>query len=254
MKTLLFGIAVVATWGLGQATPSFEVVSIRRNTSGQQQGGGLAAPQPGGRFTGIGVTVRRLIGDAYDVQSLQIAGAPDWIDADRFDISAKGADNATPGEIRLMLRQMLVERFTMRSHMDTRQMPVFALLPARKDGALGPHIRPSDAQCAADAATYFPAGPSAQPPCGDFRRNARSLQARGMTLARLARLLGQDGRVGLDRTGLRGSFDLELEWAANDEAPSMFTALQEQLGLKLEATTGPVEVLVIDRVERPTEN
>ena len=166
-----------------------------------------------------------------------------------------------------MLQALLSDRFKVAVHHEARVVPVYALLLARSDGRRGPRLRPSEVKCGAAASNYFPVvpDPSAPPPCGDFRKSPRSLVARGMTMARLASLLTPDvGRIVVDVTALTESFDIELEWAPDQlqdlnnqqssDAPSLFTALQEQLGLKLESTRGPVDVLVVDRAERPTED
>jgi uncharacterized protein (TIGR03435 family) len=279
---------VLIVWGLivsaassaapmaGQAPvtsePAFEVVSIKRNLSPNPVGSGLSAPQPGGRYIAMGVTARRLIGDAYDAE--QIIGGPSWLDVDRFDVNARADGNPAPAEIRRLIGPMLADRFALAFHLEAREMPVYALTVARSDRALGSHLRQSDPTCAAEARRYFPGATGFPPPCGDFRMGARALTARGMTMAGLGGLLrGRVGRPVLDRTELEGAFDLELEWTtdgglvpflpgppdtggASDvvavDGISLFTALQDQLGLRLDATRGPVEVLVIDRIEPPT--
>jgi uncharacterized protein (TIGR03435 family) len=253
-----------------QTQQAFEVASIRRNLTSNQQGGGLAGPQPGGRFIAIGVTLRRLVAGAYD--DAQVDGGPAWIDTDRFDVNARADGERSPAEIRHMVRPLLAERFKLIVHSETREMPVYVLTAARTDRKLGPTLRESDATCAEEARNFFPAAPAFPPACGDFRASARTLTARGMTMPGLARLLsGRVGRPVLDRTGLEQAYDLEIEWSSDlglQQAPpgsagaseltpdgvSLFTALQEQLGLRLQATRGPVDVIVIDRVEPPTPN
>jgi uncharacterized protein (TIGR03435 family) len=245
--------------------PAFEVASVKPNKSGDVRA--LMFPQPGGRFTATNVTLRALIIGAYQLQDSQIAGGPDWLDSDRFDIAAKADGDASPTQFFAMLQTLLSDRFKLALHHEARIMPVYALLLARSDGRRGPRLRPSDAKCGTAASSYFPVvpDPSAAPPCGDFRMSPRSLVARGMTMPRLASLLApRVGRVVVDTTALNQAFDIELDWTpdqpqeadnrpAND-APSLFTALQEQLGLKLESTRGPVDVLVVDRAEQPTED
>jgi uncharacterized protein (TIGR03435 family) len=255
-----------------QTAPTFEVASIRRNITGTQRGSGLAAPQPGGRFVAVGVTLRRLVEDAYDQR--QVVGGPAWIDADRFDVNARADGDPSPAEIARMLRLLLVDRFKLIVHTETREAPVYALTAARSDRRLGPRIRESDAKCTEEARRFFPGGDpgAAAPRCGDFRLGAGALIARGMTMPALARLLsGRTDRPVLDRTGLTSAYDVDVDWSSDlglQQAPpgsagagdltpdgvSLFTALQEQLGLRLERARAPVEVLVIDRAEPPTPN
>lgn len=158
MRTAAIGVicsTILVAPGLRAQMPqTFEVASIRRNLTGNQQGGGLAAPQPGGRFMAIGVTVRRLVADAYD--GLQVVGGPAWIDTDRFDVQARADGERSPTEIARMLRPLLADRFALLVHTETREMPVYVLTAARPDGRLGPRLRESDATCTADARNFFP--------------------------------------------------------------------------------------------------
>jgi uncharacterized protein (TIGR03435 family) len=266
---VLAWVALAAGSLLHAQTATFEVASIRRNLSGNQMGGGLAAPQPGGRFVALGATLRRLVGDAYD--NADVEGGPPWIASDRFDLNARADGDHSPESIRRMLRPLLAERFALVVHAETREVPVYTLTSVRKDRAPGPALRQSDSKCAAEADRYFPGTAGGfPPPCGDYRLGARSLTARGMTMARLASLLrGLVGRPVLDRSGLVAAFDLELEWSSDlglsstppgaagaaelrADGLSLFTALQDQLGLRLDATRGTVEVVVVDRAEPPT--
>lgn len=266
---VLASLAVAAGTLLHAQTATFDVASIRRNLSGNQVGGGLAAPQPGGRFIALGATLRRLVGDAYD--NADVEGGPPWIATDRFDVNARADGDHTPESIRRRLRPLLAERFALVVHTETREVPVYTLITVRKDGSTGPALRRSDATCADEATRYFPGGaPGFPPPCGDYRLGARALTARGMTMPRLASLLrGMVGRPVLDRTGLEAAFDLELEWSSDlglsttmpgaagaaelkADGLSLFTALQDQLGLRLDASRGAVEVIVVDRAEPPT--
>ena len=253
-----------------QTAPAFEVASIRPNTSGTAQGQGLAGPQPGGRFVAIGATLRRLVSGAYD--GMQIVGGPTWIDSSRFDITARASSEVPVDDMRRMLRSLLADRFKLVVHTETRELPVYVLSTARSDRKLGPKLRESDAACAKEAHNFIPAGPGGPPACGDFRMGARSLIARGMFMPAFAQLLrGRVGRPVLERTGLDGAYDLDLAWFSDlglQQAPpgsagageltpeglSLFTALQEQLGLRLQADRGPVDVLIIDSAEPPTPN
>lgn len=232
-----------------------------------QRGSGMSAPQPGGRYVGLGITLRRLVGEAYDVD---VIGGPAWADSDRFDVNARAEGEPTPAQIRAMLRPLLAERFKLAAHTEAREMPVYTLSIARPDRKVGEKLRPSDPKCAADAQKYFPGTPGFPPPCGDFRLGARSFVSRGMTMDGLAGLLKiVAGRPVVNQTRLDGAFDIELEWSSDlglaqlprdaagaselrPDGVSLFTALQEQLGLRLEPGRAPVDVLVIDSAEPPT--
>jgi uncharacterized protein (TIGR03435 family) len=267
---LLICLVLLTRAALLAQSSTFEVASIRRNVSTNAQGAGLAGPQPGGRFMAVGVTLRRLVAGAYD--DLQVLGGPAWIDSDRFDINARASSDAPPSEIVRMVQSLLTDRFKLVLHTDRREMPVYVLRSARNDRRLGPNLRQSDAKCAQEARNYVPQLAPGPPPCGDYRLGARALTARGMTMPRLAGLLrDRVGRPVIDRTDLTAVYDLELQWSSDlglQQSPpgsagaseltpdgvSLFTALQEQLGLKLDATRGPVDVIVIDGAEPPTSN
>jgi uncharacterized protein (TIGR03435 family) len=261
-----------------QATeqPAFEVASVKPNKG---DGPTESGTQPGGRLTMVNVPLRFLIRSAYQVQDDQIVEAPGWIAAEHFDVLAKAPGEippptpARPGPLPLMMRSLLAERFKLAVHRETREFPAYALRLARRDGRLGAQLRPSTVDCAALAATRGAGTPppvgNGRPQCG-IRAAGGQMMAGGMPLSQLTTLLSSMvQRVVIDKTGLNGNFDFELKWTpdrvpsgapsgipaerANDpDAPSIFTALQEQLGLRLESTTNLVEVLVIDHVERPT--
>lgn len=270
--TLLVACAALAHMnGVGaQTAPTFEVASIRPNTSGNAQGQGLAGPQPGGRFVAVGATLRGLVSGAYD--GMQIVAGPTWIDSSRFDINARASGEVPADDMRRMLRSLLADRFKLVVHTETRELPVYVLSTARSDRKLGPNLRESDATCTKEARSFIPVGRGGPPACGDFRMGARSLIARGMFMPAFAQVLrGRTGRPVLDRTGLDGAYDLDLEWSSDlglEQSPpgaagaseltpdglSLFTALQEQLGLRLQADRGPVDVLVVDSAEPPAPN
>jgi uncharacterized protein (TIGR03435 family) len=208
--------------------------------------------------------------DRRPLAPFQIAGGPDWIKSDAFDVTAKTVGNSpqeVTGASKQMIRSLLEERFALKAHMETRQLPVYALVLTRKDGKLGPQLRQSVLDCAGrgDTVRLGTLQPAAPTTCG-MRFGTGSFSAGGISMTNLVSALNVD-RLVLDRTGLAGSFDVELQWtadrsllggatdsatnAATPDAPSIFTAVQEQLGLKLESIKGPVEVLVIDHVEQP---
>lgn len=255
--------------------PAFEVASVKRNASGDANVEDVFLP--GGRYRATNVTVRYLIRAAYRLQDFQIVDGPDWITSERFDIVAKAAHDLPPPrspdiffEGSLMLQTLLAERFNVIVHYETRDLPVYGLVMARNDGRMGPRLRRPETDC-----RTFDFRKSPTPPpggfCGGIRSGPSNFIGKGATMRQLAlNLSPRVGRIVLDRTGLSGAFDLDLEWAPNSPAVaspeaaltggaapadlglSIFTAVQEQLGLKLDSQRGPVDVLVIDRAERPT--
>jgi uncharacterized protein (TIGR03435 family) len=261
--------------------PSFEVASIKPNNSGGQAQG--LRVQPGGRVTAFDMPLRFLIAPAYRLTPAQIrliSGAPAWIDTERFDLDARGQGNFSEDQLVLMLQALLADRFKLVAHLETRQLPVYALVPA-KAGKIGPQITPhtDDAKCVQDpSGGGEPVGPNSvipRAPCGGIRfLNVGGRMGVGASTTMeifAANLSAAVDRPVVDRTGLNGQFDLTLEYTPelrqpasesgadatvsdSSAAPSIFTALREQLGLKLESQTGPVDVLVIDHVERPSEN
>ena len=255
--------------------PAFEAASVKPNKSGD--GRVMLGVQPGGRFTATNVPLKMLLRQAYDVQDFQVVGGPDWLGSDRFDVVAKAPEEGLNFEsMRPMLRSLLADRFKLKAHSETRQMPIYALVKARSDGALGPALKPSSVECAAFVGGRRGGGPPPAPPqpgqavdCG-FIIGIGKMSVGGMPIEQLARALSPlVGRIVLDKTGLTGNYSYELTYSPEQlgglppplsgetptidpNTPSIFTALQEQLGLKLDSDRGPVEVLVIDSAEQPT--
>lgn len=260
--------------GLAQPSPIFDVASIRRNVSAEQRPPGLLFNvAPNGQLRAENMTLFHIIRNAYEVQGVQIvpgANAPDWMERDRWDIVAKAPEGSAGRlQIMTMMQNLLATRFKLVARPETREVPVYVLVPARSDRRLGPQLRPSDGQCEAARLAAQKAGAPLQTPdvergfCGSLSV-AGLFTMSGVTLTDLARYLApQTGRVVIDRTGLTGTFDLDLKWTPDLTAPaggpqsafndgtSLFAALQEQLGLRLEAQRAPVEVLVIESAERP---
>ena len=255
---------------VSRAAPAFDAASVKRNITGDTNGS--FGVRPGGVLVVVNNSLRNIVRNTYGVQNYQIVGGPEWFDTDRFDITAKAPGDAPPDQLLLMMRALLADRFMLRAHMDRRETPVYALSMARPDKRLGPTIRRSAVDCLAQVAAAVAAAregrPPAAPGAGTPRCGTRSLPgtmtAVGVTMADLARNLSNPaGRAIVDKTGLTGAWDLELSYAPDSpgaappvavDAPSLFTALQEQLGLKLEAQTAPIEVLVIDGADRPQDN
>jgi uncharacterized protein (TIGR03435 family) len=253
--------------------PSFEVASVKPTSAGPVivgvWGGATLRFTPGGAFEANNVTLGSIIRFAYGLRDFQTVGAPEWVDTDRFDIQARGPQGALESEAPRRLQSLLAERFALKVHRETRNGQFYALVLARANGLLGPRLRQSQVE----SPQGLGGGQCAPPgPPGPF-----NMRICGVTMAQLVEryLPMYAGRRVIDRTGLAGGFDLALYFDNRPvpgvgfggglmpspdadrtpaDAVSIFTALEEQLGLKLESQTGPVEVLVIDHVERPTPN
>ncbi|HEY1305636.1 MAG TPA: TIGR03435 family protein [Vicinamibacterales bacterium] len=256
--------------------PSFEVASVKANATGRR-GGNI---QPG-RLAQSGVTLRQLARMGFGTN--QIVGGPGWIDSELFDIEGKGSfdlsgflpgPNGSPPQVYLMLQQLLEDRFKLVVHKDTQDRPVYALVTARRDRELGPQMKSSTFDCDALTAAIVKNGrlpatgsPGVMPRCA-MGGGPGHLIADSIEMSRLADALSSStDRAVIDRTELHGRFNVELRWtpelagpapsanaAASDVPPALVTAIQEQLGLKLEPTTAPIEVLVVDSAARPTPN
>jgi uncharacterized protein (TIGR03435 family) len=241
--------------------PSFEVASVRANRSGERIM--LFQPQRGGRFTATNCSLGLLIQYAYDVMQFQISGAPAWVKSDRYDIAAKAEGDRQVREIRAMLQRLLEDRFQLKYHWDTKEAAVYYLVVS-KAGKLR-EAEPGDCPPPLSAPSSRSAGPP-DAPCGSLMNSPGHTKGYKLTAGDLAGSLSFFlGRLVLDKTALTGKYDIALQWtpepvqtqsAAPPEAgpPSIFTALQEQLGLKLESAKGPVKTLVIDHGARPSEN
>ena len=261
--------------------PAFDEVSIRPNvTTGPGGRGGQMQP---GRFAAQNITLQTLLkmaharqgsqpNSAINLLDQQIAGGPEWLNVDKFDVVATTPGPTQPPQMRLMLQRMLAERFKVAAHWESREMPVYVLTKARADGRLGAGLTPtSDDECKAargggPMAPPEPGKPAPPPPCGAIQFGPGQFIARGAPIEWLANALvttpvvtGIDRPV-INRTGVEGNYGFTLKFAMpqaanpDPERPQLFTALEEQLGLKLEATRAPVDVLVIDRAEKPAEN
>jgi uncharacterized protein (TIGR03435 family) len=259
--------------------PKFDAASVKPNHSAGPE---TILFQPGGHLVTSNLPARVLITMAYGLQSGEgyhaMIGAPRWIDSARFDIEAKAHGNPSIDEMRLMLRSLLADRFKLLTHYETRQLPVYAL-ELSKAGKTGPQLVPH----AADNSTCrdLKAQPWAPPqpgiasspapiPCGGGWMVSPGHIATESTTARLAKNLSwfqQIDRAVIDKTGLSGTFDITIDYipfvsqpgadvaTSDSSAPSsIFTALKEQLGLRMSPQTGPVDVLVIDHVEEPSPN
>jgi uncharacterized protein (TIGR03435 family) len=211
-------------------------------------------------------TLKTLIALAYRIQEFQITGGPSWVGSDHFDVDGRADPKFDPDQMRLMLQSLMADRFQLKFHRETKQSSVYALVV----GKGGPKIRLVADQQSPDV--NGPSQPGAGPNRGAFRFGGGSLIGNAVTLPLFVRFLSQrlDGAI-IDKTNLTGRFNIQLQWTpsagempydpggnilppADSSGPSVFVAIQEQLGLRLESTKGPVELFVIDRVEKPSEN
>jgi len=262
MKTLLATIAALCAAGAVLAqqplAPSFDAVSIKANRSGEQ--GGSSRGQPG-RYVGVNVTLMRLVRLAYRPVE-EFDGGPEWKEKDRFDIEAVSGASPSQPQMLAMMRTLLADRFKLRVHTETRALPVYELSLARSDGRLGAALTRVADVCPPPAAPGTPAPAAGSGPairCG-FQLGDGLLKGMG-TLPNIASELVVAGRHAVDRTGLTGVYSIELRWSPDnvpglpaDAPPEIFTAVREQLGLRLQPATAPTEVVVIDSAERPEEN
>jgi uncharacterized protein (TIGR03435 family) len=265
-------LAPAATTLRSQA-PTFDVASVRINRSGFP--GGASGLRPA-QFSAKNETLRQLIRVAYGFETFRIIGGPGWMDADRFDIEARAATDVPRDQLLLMLQSLLTERFRLATHKETRDVPIYELVVNRRDGKTGTRLRPASPETCTDRGQQPVGVPAGQlPSCGVLLAGPDRMSGRRVTLTLLAtQLSARVSRVVVDRTGRVDMFDLDLEWTPDDavraavaaltpegkpapvdpDRPGIFTALDEQLGLKLESARGPVEVLLIDGAQRPVEN
>jgi len=249
---VLLALEVILAGGQAPAPPPlpdrFDVISIKPAPSSRQGGG---YDYPPGRFVSENRTARELVMLAFGTDSFRTAGGADWIGRERFDITATVAGPWQDGRPAVLVRHLLEDRFGLKAHRETRPLPVYTLTRARTDGTLGPNLRPVKTDCAAWRQNPEMPRCSTQTAPGQIIATG-SEWSRTMQFTTLARATG---RLVLDRTGLTGQYDITLQWddpVANDQSrASIFTAVREQLGLRLDARTEPLEVVVIDRIERP---
>jgi uncharacterized protein (TIGR03435 family) len=261
---------------------SFEAATIKPNATGENRV--AIQRQPGGRFMTTGANLKILMGLAYSVRDFQIIGGPAWMNTDRWNVEARAQekdvpllsgpiDPTGPNPFLSMVQSLIEDRFQLKMHRETRELPVYELIEAKG----GAKLKLSDDQ----TPLRFPERGAPPPPLpqrgapmprGGMRMGRGDLEATGVPLANFIQALSQQlGRPVIDKTGLKGLYDFKLQWTPEPgqgpvvpggpepppppaDGPSIFTAIQEQLGLRLESTKGPVEVLVVDSVQKPSEN
>ena len=243
-------LLAAATSLLAQVAPplAFEAASVKPSDPANLRV--RIGTDRGGRFEAVNQTVATMTRFAYDVESHQLYGAAGWITSERYDVAATAGRDASGPDLRAMLRTLLAERFGLRARPETRELPIYALTTARQDRRLGSQLSPTRGNCAEQRTCGITSGPD-----GAVWR-ARGGGASMEQFSRFLRLHLRD-RLVFDRTGLTGQFDFELRWTPDEQvtidsgAPPLVTALQEQLGLKIESARGPVPVVVIESAARP---
>jgi uncharacterized protein (TIGR03435 family) len=246
-RTLFAAMLVVASVAAAQE-PRFDVAVVKRNVSGAASSS--AQIHPGG-VTLVNVAIRDVLKNVLNLPDFAIVGGPEWLATDRYDIIAKAEGTPPRSELLRMLHRMLVERSNLVSHTELRALPVYDLVIARGDRRLGPRLTATTTSCAVPPQ----AGAT---PCG-FDLAGGSLVAVGMPIERLARSMAQlSGRPVIDKTGLSGLWDVNLTWtpdaivaAQPTDNPDLFSAIRDQLGLRLVSARSEVDVLVIDSADRP---
>jgi uncharacterized protein (TIGR03435 family) len=260
------------------STPAsqFEVVSIKQDPNSRPPVNAVeklflrasATGARNGRYALRATTLGTMIQAAYKVWDFQVLGAPSWVSSERFDVDARAPGAATFEQMRPMLQALLADRFQLVLRRETRQLPVYELMPVSN----GLRIMPMKEGSCVPIEQAKPFEPLNI--CGGLRRKIVSpaperrdvIEAAGVPMPTLVDFLSEEtGRTVIDRTGFTGVFNFRLEFASSVDAGlvsvdtpvsglSIFTAVEEQLGMRLRSTTGPVSVLVIERVERPSPN
>jgi len=259
---------VLASVSALAAGPLFEVASIKPNVSASDVV--ALGPPVGGRFTATNVSLRMLIMRAYKVKNFEISGGPGWINSDRYDIVAGAAENnVSEARFKPMLQALLEDRFQLIVHRETRQMPIYALQPTKN----GPKLPEPTGSCVKPGS---PPPPTPFTLCGGFHMDAGRLEGRRISMAQFVTALSNFlGRPVIDKTGYAGAFDVHLEStfdgiagfngggfgapvlpsdAVDSSRPTIFAAIQQQLGLRLESQKGPAEILVINHADKPAAN
>jgi len=257
MRTLCSGLVLLLSFSAFAQTPksskSFEVATIKLT---DPNFGGILIQYPGGTLSLRGFTLKDIIGFAYDMDNRQIFNIPKALESERYDVVGKADKplNPSSNEAKEMLQTLLADRFQLKFHRETREIPIYVLTVAKGGHKMKPRTE----------------GDGGAPTSLLFR--GANLPGRNTSIAMLAgglQKLVLDRPI-IDKTGLTGNFDFDLAWrpdgtqfggrggtlpaASDSDRADIFTAMQEQLGLKLDATRGPGEVIVIDKVEKPSEN
>ena len=266
--SVILASAVGFAQTISEPTAQFEVASIRKNT--RSEGAPTVEFQPGGRFVMLNAPVSLLIGFAYPRPNLRLQNAPQWVERESYDITAKAAGNPTKAEMEAMLRSLLVQRFSFKSHWAEKEVNAYDLVLVRTDGKLGNGLRRVDVDCDARAAAAragrpldpLPASANGLRPCF-IRAYDGGMLSGGYPLKGIAEQMELLAlRPVIDRTGLEGFYEVTLTYRPGPpeaeskpgDLPILFTAIQEQLGLKLQPSRAPISTIIIDWIDRPSEN
>jgi uncharacterized protein (TIGR03435 family) len=255
---LYCGIAIAQ---IGSA-PKFEVASIKKSAPNSET---FMKAHPGGRLEISRATLMALTALAYRVQPFQVSGGPSWARSEYFTVNTKAAESPDEGRLFLMIQALLAERFALKLHFETREQPVYLLVTGRLGKRPPTGLQASTGSCVKVDVAASP-DPKA---CGSVGMGLNHLEAQEISMPRLAEALTHalDRKV-IDRTGRIERFNVSLRWTADEnqaiessdaialppDTPAIFTALQEQLGLKLEPSKALIDLLVIDQAERPSED
>ena len=273
LSRVAFALLIAGVFAHAQS-PAFDVVSIKVSPpeTGPNRSANIFRQTPDGGLTVIRMFIGNLIGRAYEpIARPEMYGLPDWATREFYDISATSPlTAATPEQRTAMLRGMLADRFKLLAHTERRDLPAYDLVLDRKDGRLGPGLVPSDLDCEAIAAARRAAAASGSSDFDPTRPSPCSIRGSGDSISGVAAIsvLAQilrtsTGRLVVDKTGLRGAYRMDLMFdqvvvlgggIPTENSLSVFTAVREQLGLRLESSRAERDVLIIDRLERPTEN
>jgi uncharacterized protein (TIGR03435 family) len=251
----MIGVSLAVVMAFAQNPPAFDAASVKPNTSGT---GGFSMGTSHGRLTASNVPVRTLILKGFHAKDFQVTGGPGWLETERYDVVAKTENTSiSDNDLWLLLQPLLEDRFKLRFHRETKQLPVYSMTVAKGGPKMKPHV-----------------GDDEPTMSGRMGSGKASLAGTRTSMARLADTLGEHtDRIVVDSSGLKGAYDFKLDWAQEDShepaglsmlsslqeglglaGPSIFTALQEQLGLKLEPAKGPVQIIVIDSAEKASAN
>jgi uncharacterized protein (TIGR03435 family) len=270
------GLVLGSSHALAQsvaARPEFEVASIKLNKSGDLRA--MMLPPRGGRFTATNIPFQFLLTLAFKIKDFQLTGAPAWVSSERYDIEAKAAGNPSLGEVDKMVQALLEDRLQFKFHRETKELPIYALVVAKAG-----KLHPAEGECGPRPDGLLPVPEAGKLPtalCGGFFAFPGHLSGQKVSITQLLDPLSRfTGRNVIDKTNLTGKYDIDLQYTPDlgqfpsipggtppgipslppidPNGPSLFTALQEQLGLKLESQKAPVELIVIDSIERPSEN